>query len=118
MAQKQIIEYVDDIDGSEAVGTTSFGLDGRTYEIDLSETHREQLEKILQPYLTAGRRVGPLRRKPELRPGQLQRPGTVLNHRVYLAQVRAWARGLGHPINDKGRIPEAVLQAYEAHHGR
>lgn len=48
---------VDDIDGSQAVTTLSFGLDGHTYEIDLSETHLSALKEALAPFITAARAV-------------------------------------------------------------
>jgi hypothetical protein len=36
MAQKIHVELVDDIDGSPAAETVTFGLDGTEYQIDLS----------------------------------------------------------------------------------
>ena len=36
VAQKVEVVLVDDLDGSEAAETVSFGVDGRHYEIDLS----------------------------------------------------------------------------------
>jgi Lsr2 len=47
---------VDDLDGSEALTTVSFSLDGSTYEIDLSESHLVALQEALAPYVTAARR--------------------------------------------------------------
>ena len=41
MAQKVNIVLIDDIDGSEAIETVSFGLDGTSYEIDLSTKNAE-----------------------------------------------------------------------------
>ena len=36
MAQQTTVRFIDDIDGSDAVGTVTFSLDNRAYEIDLS----------------------------------------------------------------------------------
>jgi hypothetical protein len=36
MAQQVNVKFVDDLDGSDAAGTVSFAIDGRAYEIDLS----------------------------------------------------------------------------------
>lgn len=36
MAQKVVTELTNDIDGSEAVETVTFGYQGRQYEIDLN----------------------------------------------------------------------------------
>jgi hypothetical protein len=48
---------VDDIDGSQAVTTVSFALDGRSYEIDLSESHLSALQQALAPFVSAARTV-------------------------------------------------------------
>jgi hypothetical protein len=37
MAQKVQVLLVDDVDGSEASESVSFGFDGTTYELDLNE---------------------------------------------------------------------------------
>ena len=58
MAQQVSVSFVDDIDGSEAQGTLSFGLDGKTYEIDLSRENAAKLRDIYARYVDAGRRVG------------------------------------------------------------
>lgn len=51
MAQKVNIILVDDIDGSDATETMTFGLDGATYEIDLNDKHAAQLRDALSGYL-------------------------------------------------------------------
>jgi hypothetical protein len=48
---------VDDIDGSHAVTTVSFSLDGDSYEIDLSESHLSALQQALAPFVSAARAV-------------------------------------------------------------
>jgi hypothetical protein len=58
MAQKVHIVLVDDLDGSEATESVSFGLDGTSYEIDLSEENAAQLRDALAPYVGHGRKVG------------------------------------------------------------
>lgn len=50
---KRII-IVDDLDGStDDVQEVKLGLDGRTYALDLSREHREQLADVLRPYIDA-----------------------------------------------------------------
>ena len=58
MAQKVNIVLVDDIDGSEATQTVTFGLDGATYEIDLNDDHAAGLRDALATYVGHGRKVG------------------------------------------------------------
>ena len=32
------------------------------------------------------------------------------------SEVRAWARANGYEVNERGRIPAAIIDAYEAEH--
>ena len=47
MAQKVNIVLVDDLDGTEATETVSFGLDGTTYEIDLNDANAASLREAI-----------------------------------------------------------------------
>jgi hypothetical protein len=47
MAQKVHIVLEDDLDGSAATETVSFGLDGKTYEIDLNDKNAAKLRDAL-----------------------------------------------------------------------
>ncbi len=58
MASRTTVTLVDDLDGSEAEQTVSFGLEGVDYEIDLSTAHAQALRDALAPYTAAGRRTG------------------------------------------------------------
>jgi hypothetical protein len=57
MAQQTTVILTDDIDGGKAVETVSFGLDGKSYEIDLSKKNAAALRKALADYTSVGRRV-------------------------------------------------------------
>ncbi|PJJ73233.1 Lsr2 protein [Diaminobutyricimonas aerilata] len=109
MAKRTIVTITDDLDGSEDAETVTFGFDGKRYEIDLSEANRAKLESALQPFIDAARPAGGSRGdSASSRP----RRGVPLN----LAAVRAWAADNGHEVNQRGRIPTAVIEAYEAAH--
>ena len=56
MAQKVHIVLEDDIDGSEADETVTFGLDGTTYEIDLNDKNAAALRDALAAYVGHGRK--------------------------------------------------------------
>lgn len=56
MARREIIETIDDIDGSGDAEEVSFSLDGVSYDIDLSPANREALAAALEPFIAAGRR--------------------------------------------------------------
>ena len=58
MAQRVKIILEDDLDGSQADETVTFGLDGVTYEIDLSADERRALRDELAPWVGHARRSG------------------------------------------------------------
>ena len=47
----------DDINGSEPAKTVHFSLDGKAYEIDLSEQNAAALRDALAPWIAAARRA-------------------------------------------------------------
>src|SRR3954468_10146360 len=58
MAQQVNVKFVDDLDGSDAAGTVSFAIDGRAYEIDLSDDNAARLRDSLASFVAAGRKSG------------------------------------------------------------
>ncbi|WP_145500839.1 Lsr2 family protein [Streptomyces sp. CFMR 7] len=106
MAQKIQILLTDDLDGSEAQETVTFGLDGRTYEIDLNEKNNDKLRKFLDPYVKAGRRAGGKATR-----GAGQRASSAGSSDS--GKIREWAKAHGHTVNDRGRIPAEIREAYE-----
>ena len=48
MAQKVQVLLVDDLDGGDATETVSFGLDGTSYEIDLSAKNADELRDAVE----------------------------------------------------------------------
>jgi nucleoid-associated protein YejK len=105
MAQKVEITLVDDIDGSEATQTVLFALDGKTYEIDLSDANAEKLRDVLAPYVGGGRKVGGGR-------ATVRRMGTGKPKDDSQA-IREWARENGYEVSDRGRVPASLREAYE-----
>ncbi|WP_327284179.1 MULTISPECIES: Lsr2 family protein [unclassified Streptomyces] len=105
MAQRVVVTISDDIDGGEAAETVTFGLDGKSYEIDLNLANAKKLRKSLAPFVEAGRRQA--------------RSGKAYKHTSLApdpAVVRAWARSNELDVPPRGRIPKRVYAAYnEAH---
>lgn len=85
--------------------TLRFAVGGDHYEIDLSEKNAEAFRKKLAPYMQAGRRLKAKHAGP--RTGR-RRSG----------DIRAWAKQSGIQVNDRGRIPVAVIEQYEQAVGR
>ncbi|GAA2723913.1 MULTISPECIES: Lsr2 family protein [Streptomyces] len=103
MAQRVVVTLSDDIDGGEAAETVIFGIDGKSYEIDLNEDNAERLRDIFAPYKEAARR--------QSRSGRAYRRTAVAPDP---AAVRAWARSRGMEVPPRGRIPKAVYEAFNA----
>jgi hypothetical protein len=113
MAQKVIREFVDDIDGSEAERTFTFAVDGTHYEIDLSTQNIKEFHEAIAGFVESARKVkasGSSRqaRKASTRASSRSREQTQA--------VREWARQQGHRVNDRGRIPAAIQQAFDQAH--
>ena len=110
MAQKVTVVLVDDIDGGAADETVSFGLDGVAYEIDLSTKNAASFRDSLAQYVGTARKVGS---RSSTR-GAGRRRGAGGDNRT--AQIREWARANGHKVNERGRIPATVVEAYDKAH--
>lgn len=114
MAQRVNVVLVDDIDGSDAAETVTFGLDGVQYEIDLSSENADQLREALAPYVGHARRSGGRRRAA----GSASRPrsSSASGAGPTAAEIRAWARENGWDVPDRGRVAAEVRDAYNAAH--
>src|SRR6478736_2554413 len=108
MAQKVSIILEDDLDGSEASETVTFGLDGTSYEIDLNDKNAASLRDALATYVGHGRKVSGSRR------GRRSAATTSGAHSA--KEIRDWARSNGHKVPERGRIPGDVREAFEAAH--
>ena len=111
MARKVQVLLEDDIDGGEAAETVSFGLDGKSYEIDLNEKNAHSLRDALAPWIANGRRSGsaPSGRVGDARPRPARRSQDT-------ADIRRWAAENGIPVSTRGRISADLRARYEAAH--
>ena len=108
MAQKVHIVLVDDLDGSDATQTVSFGLDGTSYEIDLNDKNAAKLRDALSGYVGHARKVGAASRRRTRKSTGAGGPSA--------SEVREWARGKGMEVSERGRVSAEVRQAYDAAH--
>jgi hypothetical protein len=113
MAQKVLVQLVDDLDGTSSsdISTVTFGLDGVTYEIDLNDDNAGTLRDHLAEFIGSARRTG----------GRVKRGGSPVagttgsgRNREQTQAIREWAKKNGHDVSDRGRIPAAVIDAFEA----
>ena len=117
MAQQTTVRFIDDLDGSDAVGTVTFSLENRAYEIDLSNENTDKLHDALAPFIEHGRQVsgrgaGRGRRRAQTQSSEEKKPAR--SNREETAAIREWARANGHKVNDRGRISKSVVEAYQA----
>lgn len=108
MAQKVDVKLIDDLDGSSADATVSFGLDGKDYEIDLSDANASKLRDALAAYVASGRRDGGERKQRSAKAS----PARIAVDREQNQAIRSWARTHGFKVSVKGRIRAEVLEAY------
>ncbi|MDV6011433.1 Lsr2 family protein [Haloechinothrix sp. LS1_15] len=111
MAQKVLVSLIDDLDGGEAEETVEFGLDGVTYQIDLSAENAEELRDALAQYIEHARRAGG-RKKSSSKSGGGRASRSASVDREQNQAIRAWARKNGYQVSDRGRIPSEVVDAY------
>ncbi|MEK2478153.1 MULTISPECIES: histone-like nucleoid-structuring protein Lsr2 [Streptomyces] len=110
MAQKVQVLLVDDLDGGEANETVTFALDGKSYEIDLSDANAEKLRDGLAEFVKAGRKTGGRSAgRGKARAASAGSPDT--------AKIRAWAKENGYNVNDRGRVPADIREAFEKANG-
>ncbi len=114
MAQRTVVRLVDDLDDTEIQDgegqTVKFGLDGTSYEIDLTNKHADELREAVSRYVQAARKVGTARTfaSPSSSRGPARRD------REQTQAIRDWAKQQGMEVSERGRIPKNVMDAYNA----
>lgn len=115
MAERIIHQLIDDLDGSEIPidkgERIEFSIRGISYQIDLSPTNANKLDKALKPFIEAGTRVRGSRRSAATKGAP-----RGASSREQLAAIREWARKSGYEVSDRGRIKAEVVEAFEAAH--
>ena len=111
MAQKVVVELIDDLDGTPIPSgkgeSLDFAVDGVAYSIDLGPKNAKAFRKSLDTYITHATRTG----------GRRHRRTTTPSHRPHLTPpetraIREWALANGYEISTRGRIPADIEQAY------
>jgi hypothetical protein len=110
MAQRTVVTLEDDLSGGEAHETVSFALDGKAYEIDLSDENAASLRETLAPFIGVARRAGRINVPAARRGAPLRHVATELDP----AAVRAWAASNGHEVSPRGRISRVIQDAFKA----
>lgn len=113
MARVESVQLVDDLDGGVADETVSFSLEGSSFEIDLTAAHAAELRDALAPFVGAARRPtgGAVTATSAPRSAPARSSATT---RRQTAEIRQWALANGFELSERGRIPNAVVEAYDA----
>lgn len=114
MAQKVTTHLVDDLTGDtieDSHGRTiTFSFDGAHYEIDLTDDNVDAFREAFSDYIAAARKV--TGRSGRTSSGSAPKRGNSGE----LAKIREWAAANGHDVSSRGRISQAVRDAYDAAH--
>ena len=121
MAQKTVVTLIDDLDESEADETVEFGIDGVSYEIDLSDTNASGLRDAFASYIANARRTAGRRNSARWRSatagtsrGTRTATGSTSADREQNKAIRDWARTQGYEVSERGRIPGSVVTAFHS----
>lgn len=106
MAKRTVRWMIDDLTGEDLDDgvTVQFGLDGFSYELDLSPSNAAALRSELAVYVAGARRAG---RSSSERAAAGPTP-------VDSRAVRAWASSNGVQVSPRGRIPASVVEQFRA----
>lgn len=113
MARKVQVLLVDDVDGSTAEETVSFGLDGANYEIDLSDANAKAFRDALSTYVASARKAGRVPITKTARTGSSAKPSPSAD-RAQNQAIRDWAKRNGLQVSERGRIPADIIEKYHA----
>lgn len=95
-----------DLTGKHPARTLEFSVDGRGYEVDLTESEIREVKKSLSDLIRIARSLSDEQGK--------VRKARQTGHTA--AEVRAWAKREGITTPSKGRLPNSLLKQFlEAH---
>jgi hypothetical protein len=117
VAKETITRLVDDLDGGVAHETVTFGLDGVSYEIDLSSKNAKKLRGELAGYIEKGTRMAG-RRVAGGRAAGARRRGGVRGDREQNQAIREWAIAKGYDVAARGRIRQDIVEQFHKTAGR
>ena len=116
-------ETGEEVEAKESVG---FGYDGYSYTLDLCPPHAENFHATVQTMVgwsSERSRGGTGRRSRRATAASASKPEPRSNSRTTsdrerLRAIREWARDNGYPeLGNRGRIPQHIVDEYEAAHG-
>lgn len=124
MARQTYVQLVDDIDGSviddESGEAIEFSVSGVEYVIDLKAKNAIEFHRKLDYYIEHATRVGGRKRKAAIAAPKPAAPTSEATQTKrdpeQTRAIRQWAADEGYEVNDRGRIPASIVEAFEAAH--
>jgi len=83
------------------VAVIEFSVNGKSYAIDLGKKNAAEFHRSLDKYIAAASKVGGAKARKPSRGGKED-----------LAAIRAWGRGNGFQVSDRGRVSSELRDAY------
>lgn len=121
MAKQVSVQLIDDIDGSviddQAGETIEFSVSGVDYVIDLKPKNANEFHRKLGYYIEHATRTGGRKRavpRPKAAAPDTSSTPVAKRDPAQTRAIRQWAADSGYEINDRGRIPAEIEQAYHA----
>ena len=121
MARKTIEHITDDFDGSDLdpseVIVETFTVHGVEYTLDLGGKSAEKFDKDMQKWIDKATKIdGRQKRSTNNKQAPAATATTVGSDKPQLSAIREWARANGYEVSDRGRIPRAIVDEFEAAH--
>ncbi|MBD0859650.1 Lsr2 family protein [Gordonia sp. zg691] len=113
MAKKEIVQVIDDLDGKvlDQYETVRWSLDGKNYEFDTSSKHAQQFRDSLSKYVDISRQTGRVTKR-----AAATATASGGRNKETTKAIREWAIKEGYELSDRGRIPQSIIEAFEAAH--
>jgi hypothetical protein len=101
--QRVEVQLEDDLTGGPADETVEFGIDGKSYAVDLNARHAAEFRRQLARFVE------------NARPVRSRARGTIRTaaSRERSRQIRAWAEQQGLDVAEYGRLPGSIVHQYE-----
>lgn len=109
----KITKLVDDIDGSDATDTLEFSWGADDYTIDLNDKNANEFREFMALYIGHATKKAPQSHGAG-RSGSGGTSGYPKRSTEELTAIREWANTNGHKVSLVGRIPNKVIEAFDA----
>ena len=111
-----VVTVIDDYDGKELHPHTPperYLINGRTYDLYLSEESKKAVDTFLHDLLDGAQEVKETGRT---RGGRRNGAGTAILEGYTIQDLREWAKDNGHEVSPNRRAPTKVIEAFNAAH--